>query len=189
MKLSMNVWRMERVLALIFAGLSLSLLPVGAKETNGPMELARQLNQAFIQVADQVSASVVVIKVAHKPNYVEIDEEGNPLWDLLPPEFKKQLREQQEKRKKQEKGASEEPVFDGQGSGVVLREEGYILTNGHVVEGAEKIKVGFKDDSEWYDAVVRGVDTPSDVAVLKMEPKAPPSRRRTADSQDRSIPR
>jgi len=167
----MNLYRMQKFLALGLAAATLSLQPLGAKETNAPMELARQLNQAFIEVAEQVSASVVVIKVAHKPNYVDIDEEGNPLWELLPPEFKKQFREEREKQKKNEKGIAEEPVFDGQGSGVVLREEGYILTNRHVVDGAEKIKVRFKDDSDWYDAEIRGVDSQSDVAVLKINPK------------------
>src|SRR6266704_419394 len=42
--------------------------------------------------------------------------------------------------------------------------------NGHVVDGADKIKVRFKDGSE-YDGEVRGVDAQSDVAVVKIDPK------------------
>jgi serine protease Do len=66
------------------------------------------------------------------------------------------------------------PVFDGQGSGVVVREDGYILTNGHVVEGAEKIKVRFSDGKE-YPAEVRGVDPQSDVAVIRVEAQGLPA--------------
>jgi len=94
---------------------------------------------------------------------------------LIPRQFRKQLEEQREKQKKEKerdgRERSREPIFDGQGSGVVIREEGYILTNRHVVDGADKIKVRCKDESQWYDAEVRGVDSQSDVAVIKIDPK------------------
>src|SRR5437764_5096743 len=147
-----------------------------AKEPSTALELARQLNQAFIEVADQVSPSVVVIQVAQKAAFTDsnLDEES-PFWDLIPRQFRKQLEQQQQRDKqRQEKRqpSSEEPRFNGEGSGVVIREEGYILTNRHVVDGAEKIQVRFKDDTgDWYDAEVRGVDPLSDLAVLKIDPK------------------
>jgi len=140
------------------------------------LDLARQLNQAFIEVADHVSPAVVVIKVAQKPSQLDLDGEDNPLWDMLPPEFRRQLERQREKeRNKSDKsdnspGSKEPPVFNGQGSGVVIREEGYILTNRHVVDGAERIKVKFSNGDE-FDAEVRGVDPQSDLAVLKIDPK------------------
>src|SRR5207237_7469280 len=46
-----------------------------------------------------------------------------------------------------------------------------ILTNRHVVDGAEKIKVRFRDDATAYDAEIRGVDSQSDLAVLKIDAK------------------
>jgi serine protease Do len=52
----------------------------------------------------------------------------------------------------------------------VIREEGYILTNRHVVENAEEIEVRFKDGNK-YAATVRGMDPESDIAVLKIDPK------------------
>jgi serine protease Do len=58
----------------------------------------------------------------------------------------------------------------------VIREDGYIVTNGHVVDGADKIKVRFKSGKE-YVAEVRGVDTQSDVAVLKIDAKGLPAAR------------
>src|SRR5947207_129159 len=162
----------------ILAVLSVLLLSCGAgfpKEASTALEMARQLNQAFIEVADEVSSAVVVIRVAHKPDFSDsnLEDENNPFWDLIPREFRKQLEQQQKEKQRRDGRArpSREPVFDGQGSGVVIREEGYILTNRHVVDGADKIRVRFKDDAAWYDAEVRGVDAQSDLAVVKIDTK------------------
>jgi len=57
------------------------------------------------------------------------------------------------------------------GSGVIVdAENGYILTNHHVVEGAERIQVSLLNDST-LDAEVVGSDPATDIAVLKVEPK------------------
>src|SRR5260370_33778721 len=145
--------------------------PASARETSSALELARQLNQAFIEVAEDVSPAVVVVKVAHKQNFIDAEEEDSPFGDMFRQVRKRFEDQQREKHKKEShERPSGEPVFDGQGSGVVIREEGYILTNGHVVEGADKIKIRFKDGSE-YDGEVRGVDAQSDVAVVKTDPK------------------
>ena len=53
------------------------------------------------------------------------------------------------------------------GSGVVVSQDGYILTNNHVVEGASDVKVSFYDKSE-YSAKVIGTDKYADIAVLKV---------------------
>jgi len=54
------------------------------------------------------------------------------------------------------------------GSGFLFRPDGHILTNSHVIEGAEKISVKLKDGRK-FEAKVVGVDTRSDLAVLKIE--------------------
>lgn len=59
-------------------------------------------------------------------------------------------------------------VVSGAGSGVIFTADGYIITNNHVIEGAEQIKVKLSDDSE-YVAKLVGTDSQSDVAVLKIE--------------------
>lgn len=59
-------------------------------------------------------------------------------------------------------------VEHGVGSGVVVEAGGTILTNFHVVDGADKIKV-LMSDNRSYDAKVVGSDQPSDLAVLKIE--------------------
>src|SRR5262249_23396345 len=52
-----------------------------ARAESPAVETARRLNEAFIEVADRVSPSVVVIEVAHLPDYQESDETENPLLD------------------------------------------------------------------------------------------------------------
>lgn len=59
-------------------------------------------------------------------------------------------------------------VEHGLGSGVVVNADGTILTNHHVVEGAEKIQVEM-NNGKTYDAKIVGSDPPSDLAVLKIE--------------------
>jgi S1-C subfamily serine protease len=56
------------------------------------------------------------------------------------------------------------------GSGFVVDRDGTILTNAHVVSGAEKVTVSFTEDGDPVDAEVRGVDASTDLAVLKVDP-------------------
>ena len=59
-------------------------------------------------------------------------------------------------------------VLSGAGSGVILTTDGYIVTNYHVVEGAQQITVTLHDDST-YTATVVGSDQQSDIALLKID--------------------
>jgi serine protease Do len=126
------------------------------------MDLVRQLNQAFVNVADKVSPAVVVINVVTKPNsqsseFDDVEEDGS--FESLPPGFWRRFHEQF--RQDNEKSY-------GQGSGVLIRPNGYILTSRHVVEDAESVEVRLKD-GRTFKAVVRGVDPQSDVAVIKID--------------------
>ncbi|MBS1885035.1 MAG: trypsin-like peptidase domain-containing protein, partial [Actinobacteria bacterium] len=58
------------------------------------------------------------------------------------------------------------------GSGVVLDDEGHVLTNNHVVEGGEEIKVSFESEGQMYPAEVVGTEPNSDLALLKVEAPA-----------------
>ncbi|MFM8469774.1 MAG: trypsin-like peptidase domain-containing protein [Limisphaerales bacterium] len=176
----MKTNRLSSALCLLALAGSQSISPLSAApKESAAIALARQLNPAFIEVADQVSPSVVVIRVAQKQDRSTFgsDGEGNPFFEMLPREFRKQLEEQFEKRKKQPRAESQPerpPQFNGQGSGVVIREDGYILTNRHVVEDAERIEIRFKD-GRTFPATIRGVDPRSDVAVLKIDAKGLPA--------------
>lgn len=59
-------------------------------------------------------------------------------------------------------------VTSGAGSGVVYSEDGYILTNNHVIEGASTIKVTLHN-GKTYDASLMAADSRSDIAVIKVE--------------------
>lgn len=56
----------------------------------------------------------------------------------------------------------------GQGSGFIINEDGYIITNQHVIDGAQKIKVTVGLNPREYDAVIIGADEPLDIALLKL---------------------
>ena len=58
------------------------------------------------------------------------------------------------------------------GSGIVVDKNGYILTNRHVVEKADKIQVKMLNDPNQYEAKVIGSDLETDLAVIKIEPKS-----------------
>ncbi len=157
---------------LAFALLLAAFVPFLTRAADSPaLELARQLNNAFIEVADKVSPAVVVIKVARTPRAAALDDSDNPFWDLVPKEFRKQFEEERERRKREETEEDSKPghppIFDGQGSGVIVRDDGYIMTNFHVVEDAERIKVRLRD-GRTFDATVRGSDAQSDIAVIKI---------------------
>ena len=59
----------------------------------------------------------------------------------------------------------------GQGSGFIINEDGYILTNQHVVAGAQKIRIKVGFDMEEYTAKIIGEDEDIDIALLQIEPK------------------
>ena len=61
------------------------------------------------------------------------------------------------------------------GSGFVVDDEGHIVTNAHVVEGADRVTVSFDEDGDAVQAEVKGVDTSTDVAVLKVDPSEVPN--------------
>jgi len=66
-------------------------------------------------------------------------------------------------------GAPQAQRSSALGSGVVVDRAGYVLTNNHVVNGADRIKVKFMDSPKEYEAKVVGVDEATDLAVIRVE--------------------
>ncbi len=60
------------------------------------------------------------------------------------------------------------PCKSGLGSGVIISEDGYIVTNNHVIDGADKLEVLFNDNST-YEAKIIGTDEDSDLALIKVD--------------------
>ena len=154
------------IVSILSAGLMAGT--VGAAEPSEALKLAQQLNQAFVEVAETASQSVVVVRVAKKPGAAQGQFRSSPFFDQLPEDFRKYFEQQPEQPEQPSRPRSREPIFDGQGSGLVYRADGIIMTNRHVVEGADKVKIVFKDGKE-YDGEVLGVDRESDIAVVKID--------------------
>jgi serine protease Do len=143
---------------------ALQISPEGQKQ-------ARALGDAFNAVAEFVKPSVVQISVQRKARTGAIripfnGAPGDPHQNLGPKELEDALKRffgPDGKFEKQQFG----PLTEGTGSGFVYDDKGHIVTNNHVVEGAEKIVVQFYDGEE-IEAKVVGTDPKADVAVIKV---------------------
>jgi S1-C subfamily serine protease len=69
-------------------------------------------------------------------------------------------------------GIPQEQETEGTGSGFVIDDKGHIVTNAHVVEGAEELTVSFGDEATTVKAKIVGEDKSSDIAVIKVNPDA-----------------
>ena len=76
--------------------------------------------------------------------------------------------ERQQQPRQQQRNS--EPVQSGLGSGVILTEDGYIVTNNHVIDGADKLEVLLNDNAT-YEARVIGTDEATDLALIKIDEK------------------
>lgn len=122
----------------------------------------RPLNTEGIQAG---SFAPVVKKVA--PSVVQISVSGkarnpHPQIPMDDPFFRRFFGEPREGRPAPERRSH------GMGSGVIVNAEGYILTNNHVVDEADEVKVTLLDGRE-FDAKVVGKDAKTDIAVLKIQ--------------------
>ncbi|MEX0654998.1 MAG: trypsin-like peptidase domain-containing protein [Phycisphaeraceae bacterium] len=127
-----------------------------------------QLSEAFRKVAEVVEPSVVSIEVLQRNN-------GREQRRFVPPpgfeEFFENLPDGAQPRGDEQEGQFDRyapPVPRGQGSGWVYDDAGHIVTNNHVVQDGDEIRVRFQDGRE-YDAEIVGTDPSTDVAVLKID--------------------
>ncbi|GBD86780.1 putative periplasmic serine endoprotease DegP-like precursor [bacterium BMS3Abin03] len=115
---------------------------------NPPVSLdadASSFGQAFIETAEKVTPAIVQIVV--------VSERENPHEEFFFFPFKNMPKEQK-----------------GSGSGIIISEDGYIVTNNHVVKNATKVTVGLSDKRK-FDATVVGTDPLTDLAVIKIDAK------------------
>ena len=127
-----------------------AIAPVAAPSIPAARPL-QELSEAFAAVAEHVKPSVVYIRSQRT-------EHATP--QRVPPgmeRFFPRFRQQPE-------------IEQGSGSGFIVSADGYILTNNHVVEGAEQVTVRLLDRRE-FKAKVVGTDPNTDVAVVKIDAK------------------
>jgi serine protease Do len=137
-------------------------LPMVEAAKNAPV---RMVPQDFSDLADTVSPAVVHIKVEKT-----VKGSGRALGPFGQNPFGGN--EQFKEFFGRHYGEQRQPEYKqpGQGSGFIIDKSGYIVTNNHVVEGADKIKVILKDETQ-YDAEVVGLDPVTDIALIKIDPK------------------
>lgn len=134
---------------------------------------AEELSGAFRAVAKVLKPSVVSITATKKVNMSRGTGRGLPPG--LPEEFRRffgdDLGEQFEApvpRNERGNESAEQEIPAGLGSGVIISEDGYIVTNNHVVAQADGLKVTLSDGRELDVEKVVGTDEKSDLAVLKV---------------------
>ncbi len=126
--------------------------------------IARELggHTSFAPVVKRVTPGVVKVVVTMKAHNTAFDG-SSPMDDFLRRFFGDQFQ-----------GRLPQPDMmprqEGLGSGVIVTKDGYILTNNHVVDGADEVKVTLQDRRE-FTAKVVGRDPQTDIAVIKIDAK------------------
>ncbi|MBM3616188.1 MAG: Do family serine endopeptidase [Alphaproteobacteria bacterium] len=143
-----------RLVAALGLGLTLALAPMAPA-------FARGAPESFAELAEQVSPSVVNITtsavVAAPTGGGPIVPEGSPFEDF----FRDFMMPEGE-------GGNEPQRQQALGSGFVISADGFIVTNNHVIEGADEIKIEFFDGKR-LSATLVGRDPKTDIALLKVE--------------------
>lgn len=131
-----------------------------AAAAGAPQALLRQLDEGFAEVFEKAAPSVVVIDASRKT--LLSDDAGGNLPDGLDFFFRAPdsgLRATPR---------APEPANRSEGSGFIVRADGYILTNHHVVKDADQITIKLKDGRQ-FPAKIAGADELTDIAVLKID--------------------
>ena len=140
-------------------------------EDSKSIDTLRQLGKAFASIAEKDSPAVVSIKAnqAITPTYSRESPFGNSPFDdeFFEQFFGRQPRRQQPQQQ-QRQPQQRKIIRPVQGSGFIVSQDGYILTNNHVVEDADKIMVTLMDGRELQAKLV-GTDPSTEVAVIKID--------------------
>src|SRR5438105_8937807 len=159
--------RIVLIVALAFVS-ALSAAPPLSQPESGPTstvppaaadagkDVVHQLNSAFTKVFEIIAPTVVIIEVTKKND----GPDTSTLDDLF-------FNQPQDDSAPRRGPRNREPI-QSEGSGFIVRQDGFIYTNFHVVEGADQVDVKLKDGRE-FKAKVVGTDEKTDIAVLKID--------------------
>ena len=120
----------------------------------------------FTVAAEKTINAVVSVKTFVTPRMQQRSNDFfiDPFEFFFGPGNGQQRRQQPQQQQQQDS----KPQQLGLGSGVIITTDGYIVTNNHVIDGAEKVEVTLNDNST-YNAKIIGTDATSDLALLKIE--------------------
>lgn len=119
---------------------------------------------SFADIAEKVMPAVVSVRSTEivkmdRRQYHNWGEEGSPFDFFLPPDRRGRPGTEDDDQERQERSG---------GTGFLVEADGYVLTNNHVIDGAEKVEVTVNGD-DVYKAKVVGHDAATDLALLKIE--------------------
>lgn len=141
---------------------------------------AAHSTSSYSEVVQRILPSVVSVEIYSKKgtNAFGLDVRPDDL-DSLPPQFRDFFEEWYNRRGSGPKDQHrhpmpEKPLRSGLGSGVIITADGYILTNNHVVNEADEIKVEIPGKGKKITAKVIGTDPQTDVALIKVEAEGLP---------------
>lgn len=145
-----------------------ALVPAQARSLS-PDVVAMQ--DAFVDVAESTVNGVVSVKSYATPRGYGRQQGGgyddffnDPFFEY----FFGQPQQRRQQPRQQQKAPEEAQQQLGLGSGVIISADGYIVTNNHVIEGAERLEVTLNDNRN-FNARVIGADAATDLAVIKIE--------------------
>lgn len=123
----------------------------------------------FTQLVEKTSSAVINIrttqKVVQNNSQFSDDDQAQEFFRRF---FGMPIPQQQNPRNRRQAPQQEQEVPRGVGSGFIISQDGYILTNKHVVEGASEVYVKLTDKRE-FKAKVIGSDQRTDIALIKIE--------------------
>ncbi len=146
------------------AGVSSSSSPLVLKHETKEVNRSQLERASYSDVVKRVAPSVVKITSQIKAKRVRMNGGENPMFEdpMLRQFFGGRMPEMQS------------PAQTGLGSGVIISADGYIVTNNHVVEGADQLTVTV-DDGRELTAKVIGRDPLTDIAIIKVDAKDLPA--------------
>jgi S1-C subfamily serine protease len=165
-----------RVLLPIVAGLSL-VVPclaraADAEKNAAALGLLKTLDDGFAQIFEKVAPTVVVIEATKRAE--EDERSAEKAFEFFFDEGKEPSKTPGKDKEAPNAFRLPSPPSRSEGSGFIIRGDGLILTNNHVVADAEKLSVRVKD-GRIFPAKIVGADEATDIAVLRIEAKDLPA--------------
>lgn len=147
--------------------LSSVLVPLMA---SSPAQAQARVFPDFSDLAEQVGPSVVNIRTLEKVSSHSVRDNSpeEDVQDMLRRFFGDRIPQFPRGTPRQKSPKADEEIPRGVGSGFILSSDGQVMTNAHVVEGADEVMVTLTDKRE-FKAKILGTDKRSDVALLKIE--------------------
>lgn len=128
---------------------------------------ARGVPNGFSDVVDRVYGAVGNVIVSVKSNDQSRQGELDKFLESMPEEFREKFKDRFMPNGQEKNG--DLPSLLSQGSAFLISDDGYMVTNNHVIKGATEIKISLNNDDTVYKATVIGTDSKTDIALIKIK--------------------